>query len=80
MSAKNCNLLCWNVRGLNDGAKRNSVQNQISSIGATSVCLQETKISNWNRGLLVDTVGVELATNVAFLPAVGVWGDPHCSI
>jgi hypothetical protein len=38
------------------------------------VCLQKTKISNWNRGLLVDTVGAELATNVAFLPAVGVWG------
>lgn len=38
------------------------------------MCLQETKISNWNRGLLVDTVGAELATNVAFLPAVGVCG------
>jgi hypothetical protein len=74
MSAKDCNLLCWNVRGLNDGAKQASVRTQIIATGATIVCLQETKISTWTRGLLVDTVGVDLAANVAFLPSVGVCG------
>ena len=74
MSAKNCNLLCWNVRGLNDGAKRASVRNQIIATGATIVCLQETKISNWTCNLLVDTVGADMASNVAFLPSVGTCG------
>lgn len=74
MSAKNCNLLCWNVRGLNDGAKRASVRNQVLSTGATIVCLQETKISTWTRSLLVETVGVDLASNVAALPSVGASG------
>jgi hypothetical protein len=62
------------MRGLNDGAKRASVRTQIIATGATIVCLQETKISTWTRGLLVDTVGADLATNVAFLPSVGVCG------
>ena len=74
MSAKNCNLLCWNVRGLNDGAKRASVRNQVLSTGATIVCLQETQISTWTCSLLVETIGAELANNVAFLPSVGASG------
>ena len=74
MTAKNCNLLCWNLRGLNDGAKRASVRNQIIATGATIVCLQETKISNWTCNLLVDTVGADMASNVAFLPSVGTCG------
>lgn len=67
-------ILCWNVRGLNDGAKHASVRNQIISTGATVVCLQETKINNWTQSLLVDTVGIDMASNVAFLPAIGVCG------
>jgi len=74
MSAKNCNMLCWNVRGLNDGAKRASVRNPVLSTGATIVCLQKIKISTWTRSLLVETIGVELANNVAFLPSVGASG------
>jgi hypothetical protein len=74
MSAKDCNLLCWNVRGLNDGAKRASIKSQILATGATIVCLQETKISDRNQSLLVDTVGADIAANVASLPSVGVCG------
>ena len=68
MSLKDCNILCWNARGLNDGAKRASVRNQISSSGATLVCLQETKITTWTSSLLLDTVGTGMAQNAAFLP------------
>lgn len=66
--------MCWNVRGLNDGAKRTSVRNQIISTGATIVCLQETKINTWTHNLLLETVGLDMASNVAFLPAIGVSG------
>ena len=75
MTTKDCNILCWNVRGLNDRVKRASVRSQIITTGATIVFLQETKISVWTRGLLVDTVGGDLATNVAFLPSAGVCGE-----
>jgi hypothetical protein len=74
MLTKNCNLLCWNVRCLNDGAKRTSVRNQILATGATIVCLEETKISAWTRSLLVETVGAELANNTACLPSMGASG------
>lgn len=74
MSSKDCNILCWNVRGLNDGAKRASVRNQIISSGATVVCLQETKITTWTHTLLVETVGIDMSQNMAFLPSVGASG------
>ena len=74
MSIKDCNILCWNVRGLNDGAKRASVQNQIISSGASVVCLQETKVTTWTHTMLVETVGGDMAQNVVFLPSAGASG------
>lgn len=74
MSIKDCNIICWNVRGLNDGAKRASVRNQIISSGATIVCLQETKIANWTYTLIYETVGGDLAKNAVFLPSTGASG------
>lgn len=74
MSTKDCNIICWNVRGLNDGAKRATVKNQIISSRATVVCLQETKISNWTHTLITETVGSDLAQNTVFLPSVGASG------
>jgi len=74
MTTKNCNIMCWNVRGLNDGAKRAAVCNQIISTEATVVCLQETKISSWTHNLLVETVGSDMASNAVYLPSVGASG------
>lgn len=74
MSIKDCNIICWNVRGLNEGAKRATVRNQIISSGATVVCLQETKISNWTHSLIVETIGADLAQNAVFLPSIGASG------
>jgi exonuclease III len=74
MSVKDCNILCWNVHGLNDRAKRASVRNQIILSGATIVCLQETKIGTWTSSLLNETVGADMAQNVAFLPSTGASG------
>jgi len=71
MSQRNCSVLCWNVRGLNDGVKRASVRNLISASNATIVCLQETKIESWTQSLLVETVGPVLAQNCSFLPSIG---------
>lgn len=69
MTSKNCNIICWNVRGLNDAVKRASVRNQIATSGATIVCLQETKIANWTQMLVNETVGADLAQNAVALPS-----------
>jgi hypothetical protein len=74
MSQSNCNVLCWNVRGLNDAAKRASVRNMIFSSGATIVCLQETKIANWTTTLLCQILGPSLAAQSVALPATGTSG------
>ena len=75
MSGLNVTKRLCNVRGLNDGAKRASVRNLIISSGATAVCLQETKIENWNQQLLNETLGPHLVTNCTFLPSSGASGD-----
>jgi hypothetical protein len=70
----NCCILSWNVRGLNDPAKRESVKQLILSSGATIVCLQETKIMSWNSNLLKETLGCKLATQSTYLPSLGASG------
>ena len=70
----NCCIFSWNVRGLNDPAKRESVRQTILSTRATLVCLQETKIMNWTNDLLKDIVGFKLAKRTAHLPSMGASG------
>lgn len=43
MNCKSCNILCWNVRGINSDDKWRSIHDTISSINCDIVCLQETK-------------------------------------
>lgn len=74
MSQNNCNILCWNVRGLNSASRRASTRNTVLSSGATSVCLQETKISLWTPSLVGETLGSNFAKNYTMLPANGVRG------
>lgn len=74
MSQKNCNVLCWNVRGLNARARRDSVRNTISAAGATIVCLRETKIAHWTPSLVRETLGPNFVNSYTTLPATGVRG------
>jgi hypothetical protein len=37
-------LLCWNPRGLNDSAKRDSVREVVDSLRVNLVCFQETNM------------------------------------
>jgi exonuclease III len=70
----NCIIFSWNVRGLNGHAKRESVRRTILCTGASIVCLQETKISNWSNVLLKETVGTKLANQTFHLPSLGTSG------
>ena len=74
MSQKDCNILSWNVRGLNAAARRVSVRNTVQSSGATIVCLQQTKIAQWTARLVSETLGHDFATNYVTLPADGTRG------
>jgi exonuclease III len=69
-----CTIFSWNVRGLNDHAKRESVRHTIMSTGASIICLQETKISSWSNILLKETIGAKLANQTFHLPSQGASG------
>jgi hypothetical protein len=43
MTYRAWNVLCWNIRGLNDKDKWNSIRNKIEESCASIFCLQETK-------------------------------------
>lgn len=43
MNSRSWNILCWNVMGLNDKDKWDSIRNKIDESGANIFCLQETK-------------------------------------
>ncbi|KAJ1254007.1 hypothetical protein BS78_K134600 [Paspalum vaginatum] len=76
IASSDCKILCWNIRGLNRAAKRASVHNLISSSGASIICLQETKTSNWTTSMLIEALGPSLATQHVSLPANGASGGP----
>jgi hypothetical protein len=48
----NLNLISWNVRGLNDGAKRTRICNLLHHWKADVVCFQETKLTSVTQGLV----------------------------
>ena len=37
-------VLCWNVRGLNNPAKRKAVREVVDTVKVNLVCFQETKM------------------------------------
>jgi exonuclease III len=48
----NTNIISWNVRGLNDGAKRLCVCNLLHLWKVDIVCLQETKVAEVNQAFI----------------------------
>lgn len=67
-------ILNWNVRGLNNPVKRRVVQNFVTDLKCNLVCLQETKINDITRTLVLETLGQRFANNFISLPAIGTRG------
>ena len=67
-------VLSANVRGLNGTGRRDAVRDLASDASATIVCLQETKLQNVDRSVVVDTLGLAFADNFVSLPADGTKG------
>jgi exonuclease III len=62
-------VLCWNVRGLNDPAKRDAVCEFIASLTVSVVCLQETRLDVIDNFLVIQCLGPSFDGYV-YLPAV----------
>lgn len=65
---QNLEVLCWNVRGLNNPAKRSAVREFVVSVGVSIVCLLESKLDIVDRYILAQCVGPEFDAFV-HLPA-----------
>jgi hypothetical protein len=74
MSQHNCKILSWNVRGLNEVVRRDSVQELVRDTGSTIVCLQETKLATIDDATILRTLGQNFLNNTAVLPANGSRG------
>ncbi|CAD6214399.1 unnamed protein product [Miscanthus lutarioriparius] len=69
MAQLNCQILNWNVRGMNDGARQDSVSELVRSTGATIVCLQEIKMQVMDHNVVSRTAGAKFVNSYIVLPA-----------
>ena len=74
MIDQNCVLLNWNVRGLNNPARRKVVKDLSGENCSTVVCLQETKMQHIDDAVVIETLGSKFSSNYAVLPASGTRG------
>ena len=74
MLEHNCNILNWNVRGLNNPARRKVVKDLVQETRSTIVSIQETKLQDITPELVVEILGQQFVQNFAFLPADGTRG------
>jgi exonuclease III len=65
MTEQRCTLLNWNVRGLNNSARRKVVSDLVRDTQATIVALQETKLELITRDIVAETLGWRFADNFA---------------
>uniref|UniRef100_A0A452ZPN2 Endonuclease/exonuclease/phosphatase domain-containing protein n=1 Tax=Aegilops tauschii subsp. strangulata TaxID=200361 RepID=A0A452ZPN2_AEGTS len=60
-------IICWNVRGLNNPAKRKVVREFLSSLKVNLVCLQETKLELVDQFMVMQCLGPSF-DGFAYLP------------
>lgn len=73
MSNCNFNFLVWNVRGLNDRGRRDSVRTVVADARCSVVCLQETKLDAISVPLATQFLGPNLA-DFCYLPSIQTRG------
>uniref|UniRef100_A0A8R7JVT0 Endonuclease/exonuclease/phosphatase domain-containing protein n=1 Tax=Triticum urartu TaxID=4572 RepID=A0A8R7JVT0_TRIUA len=61
-------IMSWNVRGLNQPAKRAAVYEVVTASKVAILCLQETKINVWTPGIVREIGGAALIECIV-LPA-----------
>ena len=74
ISEQKCVVLNWNVRGLNNKARRKVVKDLVSENRCTIAALQETKMEVLTAETVTETLGVKFSKHFAYLPAQGTRG------
>ena len=74
MSEQKCLVLNWNVRGLNNKARRKVVKDLAQDTKCTIATLQETKLEEVTAQDISETLGIKFSKNFAYLPAQGTRG------
>ena len=74
MSDQNCVLLSWNVRGMNNPARRKVIKDLSGENSCTIVSLQETKMQSIDHDAVCETLESSFGGNFAILPADGTRG------
>ena len=74
MSEQSCQILNWNVRGLNGAARRKVVHDLAVDTGCTIACLQETKLAVIQDIVVGEILGQKFTSHYAYLPADGTRG------
>jgi exonuclease III len=69
-----CTVLNWNVRGLNNPARRQVVRDLVADHHGTIVCLQETKLQTVDDAVITTTLGHQFTANCASLSVDGTQG------
>jgi exonuclease III len=64
-------LLNWNVRGINNLAKRQALKLFVEELNCNFVCFQETKLQQISRAIVCEALGSRFADNYIYLPAIG---------
>jgi len=67
-------ILNWNVRGLNSVARQDAVRLEVGASKCDVVCLQETKLGDISRGLILSMLGSDFDNNFIFVPSEGLSG------
>jgi endonuclease/exonuclease/phosphatase family metal-dependent hydrolase len=73
MNCRSWNILCWNVRGLNDKAKWEPIRNKIDESNANIFCLQETKKDDFDLHF-IRKFAPKKFDKFEFCPSVGASG------
>jgi hypothetical protein len=73
MNNQNCNILNWNIRGLNNPARRKVVSDLIKDTRSSVASIQETKLAAVNNQIVAETLGCNFVDK-AYLPAAGTCG------
>lgn len=67
-------LLNWNVRGLNNPARRRTVHNLVCDLACNIVCLQETKLAAVDKNLVAECLGCNFSDSFIAKDAEGTRG------
>ena len=62
--------LIWNVRGLNSTSRQDSVRSIVDSSRSDIVCIQETKVTDMSRRIILSSLGLDFSNFIA-APSIG---------